>query len=95
MNTCAHAQEIWKAFNIQNMGQYHNLCLISDVLLLADVFENFRKTCISYYNEDPAHYDTSPGLDWHASLKMSGINLELLTDIDMHLMTEMGKRQIA
>ena len=57
-----HAQKVWKSFNLENMGDYHDLYLKSDVLLLADVFENFRKTCIQYYKHDPCHYFTSPGL---------------------------------
>lgn len=88
----AHAQNIWQVFNVQNLGQYHDLYLVSDVLLLADVFENFRNVCLDYYKLDPAHYFTSPGLAWDACLKMSGIELELLTDIDMHLFLEAGIR---
>ena len=78
--------------NITDMGEYHDLYLKSDVLLLADVFENFRNTCTKYYNLDPAHYYTSPGLAWDAALKMTDVKLELLTDIDMHLMIEKGIR---
>jgi hypothetical protein len=86
------AQSVWDAFNITDMGEYHDLYLKSDVLLLADVFENFRNTCTKYYNLDPAHYYTSPGLAWDAALKMTDVKLELLTDIDMHLMIEKGIR---
>ena len=57
-----HAQNVWNAFNLESMGQYHNLYLKSDALLLADVFEKFRKTCLRYYKLDPCHYFTSPGL---------------------------------
>jgi len=56
---------------------------MSDILLLADVFENFRKTCLEYYKLDPAHYFTSPGLSWDAMLKMTAIKLELMSDIDI------------
>ena len=74
------------------MGEYHDLYLKSDILLLADVFENFRKTCYQYYNPDPCHYCTSPGLSWDAMLKMTGIKLELMTDVDMFQFIEKGLR---
>ena len=78
-----HAKKVWKAFKIKTMGEYHDLYLGSDVLLLADVFESFRKTCLQYYKLDPCHYFTSPGLSCDAMLKMTNIKLELMTDIDM------------
>jgi len=87
-----HAQNVWNTFKIKNMGEYHDLYLKSDVLLLADVFENFRNTCQHFYKLDPAHYYTSPGLAWDAALKMTEIKLELITDIDMYLMVERGIR---
>ena len=74
------------------MGDYHDLYLKSDVLILADVFENFRKTGKEYYNLDPAHYFSCPGFAWDAMLKMTDINLELITDIDMYQMEEKGLR---
>ena len=75
-----HAQKVWKMFSMKNMGDYHDLYLQSDILLLADVFENFRKTCLEYYKLDPCHYFTSPGLSWDAMLKMTDIKLELMID---------------
>ena len=87
-----HAQNVWKTFKLQNMGEYHNLYLKSDILLLADVFENFRKTCLQYYKLDPCHYFTSPGLSWDAMLKMTNIKLELMTDVDMFQFIERGMR---
>ena len=87
-----HAQEVWQEFGLKNMGEYHNLYLQSDILLLADVFENFRKTCLKHYKLDPCHYFTSPGLSWDAMLKMTGIELELMTDIDMFQFIEKGMR---
>ena len=72
------------------MGEYHDLYLVSDVLLLTNVFENFRKTCMQYYKLDPCHYFTSPGLSWDAMLKMTNIKLELMTDINMFQFTEKG-----
>ena len=64
----------------------------TDVLLSADVFENFRKVCQEKYGLDPAHYYSAPGLSWDALLKKTGVEHELLTDMDMHLFTERGMR---
>ena len=87
-----HAQNVWNTFHLKTIGEYHDLYLQSDVLLLADVFENFRKTCLEYYRLDPCHYFTSPGLSWDAMLKMTEVNLELITDIDMYQFVEKGMR---
>ena len=87
-----HAQNVWKCFDLKTMGDYHDLYLKSDILLLADVFENFRVTCLQYYKLDPCHYFTSPGLAWDAMLKMTNVKLELLTDIDMFQFIEKGMR---
>ena len=87
-----HAQNVWNTFDLKNMGEYHDLYLKSDILLLADVFENFRKTCLQYYKLDPCHYFTSPGLSWDAMLKMTDIKLELMTDVDMFQFIEKGMR---
>ena len=87
-----HAQRIWKEFRVKNLGEYHDLYLKSDVLLLADVFEEFRNVCMENYSLDPAWYYTSPGLSWDALLKHSGVKLELLTDPDILLLFEKGIR---
>ena len=68
---------------LKTIGEYHDLYLKSDVLLLADIFEDFRKTCLLYNKLDPCHYFTSSGLSWNAMLKMTNVQLELMTDIDM------------
>ena len=87
-----HAQKVWNAFNIKNLGEYHDLYLKTDVILLANVFEAFRDTCLEHYKLDPAHFYTSPGLAWKACLKKMGVKLELQTDPDMLLMFEHGIR---
>ena len=63
-----HAQHVWTAFSIHDLGEYHDLYLRTDVILLANVFEAFRDTCLEHYSLDPAHFYTSPGLAWHACL---------------------------
>ena len=88
----SHAENVWNTFKLKTMGEYHNLYLESDILLLADVFENFRKICLQYYKFDACHYFTSPGLSWDAMLKMTNIQLELMTDIDMFQFIEKGSR---
>ena len=85
-----HDKEVWNTFMIRTLGDYHDLYVVSDVLLLIDVFENFRKTCMQYYKLDPCYYFTRPGLSWDAMLKMTNIKLELMTDIDMFQFIEKG-----
>ena len=87
-----HARKVWEMFEMKNLEDYHNLYNRVDVLLLADVFENFRDICIKNYKLDPAHYYTAPGLAWDASLKVTEVKLELLADMDMLLMVEKGIR---
>ena len=87
-----HAQKVWKEFGMTTMKDYHDLYLELDVLLLADVFENFREVCLDNYKLDPAWYLTAPGLSWDAMLRVTGIKLELLTDSDMLMMVENGTR---
>ena len=87
-----HAQKVWEAFDMEYLQDYHNLYNETDVILLADVFENFRRICIKNYELDPAHYYTAPGLAWDAALKITSVELKLLTDIDMLLRIEKGIR---
>ena len=68
-----HAKNVWVTFNLKSIGEYQDLYLKSDILLLLDVFEDFRKTCLQYYKLDPCHYFTSPGLSWDAMLQMTDI----------------------
>ena len=82
------AKNVWNAFKMKTMGDYHDLYLKTDVLLLADIFEKFIKTCLNYYGLDSCQYYSSPGLSWDAMLKMTGIELELINNIDMHLFIE-------
>ena len=88
-----HTNKVYKEFKLKNLGEYHNLYVQSDTLLLADVFENFRNMCIKIYKLDPANFFTAPGLAWQACLKKkTDVKLELLTDSDMLLMVEEGIR---
>ena len=82
-----------KKIKLKNLGDYHDLYVQSDTLLLADVFENFRNMYIKVYELDPAHFLSLPGLAWQACLKKkTNVKLELLTDYDMLLMVEEGIR---
>ena len=87
-----HGNNVFKRFELKNLGDCHDLYVQSDTLLLADVFENFRYMCIKEYELDPAHFLSLPGLSWQACLKKTNIELELLTDYDMLLMVEEGIR---
>ena len=88
-----HSQKIWSTFKIQDIGEYHDLQVKTDVLLLADVLENFRKMCHDIYRLDPAKYVSAPNLAWQVCLKKkTGINLQLLIDMDMLLMFQNGIR---
>ena len=87
-----HAKDVWNTFKLKNMGEYHDLYLRTDILLLTDVFENFRVISLADYKLDPVHYVSTPGLSWDAMLKYTKINLELLHDIDMHHFIELGTR---
>ena len=87
-----HAKKVWEKYECKTIGDYHDLYLKTDVSLLADVFEIFRKTCHEKYRLDPAHYLSSPGLSWDALLKKTGVELDLLTESDMYNFIEMGMR---
>ena len=84
----AHANNVFKKININNLGEYHDLYVRSDTLLLADIFENVRQSCLENYELDPAHFVSLPGLAWQACLKKTNVELEMLKDYDMLLMIE-------
>ena len=87
-----YAQRVWEGFGIRDLDDDHDLYLRTDVVLLANMYEAYRDTCLKHYKLDPVHFYTSPGLTWKACLKCTGIRLELLTDPDMLLMFERGIR---
>ena len=87
-----HACRVWQEFGIRNMGEYHDLYLRTDAILLANVFESFRRVILENYELDLSHFYTAPGLAWKACLKKTKIKLELLLDPDMLLMFERGIR---
>ena len=87
-----HIQKVWDIFKIKNLGEYHNLYVKIDTLLLADIFENLRNMCLNIYELDPVYFVSAPGLAWQACLKKTKVELELLTDYDMILMIEKGIR---
>ena len=87
-----HGKKVFKKFKLKDLGDYHDLYVQSNTLLLADVFKNFRNTCIKVYELDPTRFLSTPGLAWQACLEKTNIKLELLTDVDMLLMVEKGIR---
>ena len=86
-----HAQKVWKTFSCETLGGYHDLYLKTDVTLLADVFQTFRRN-MNAYKLHPLHYLTAPASSWDVLIKYTNINLKLLTDIDMHMFIEKGMR---
>ena len=86
------AINIWKVFKIKHLGEYDDLYLKTDALLLVHVFEKFVGTCLNYYRLGPCHYFSSPGLSRDAMLKMTGIKLQKIHDVNMHIFIEKGMR---
>ena len=87
-----YAKRVFKIFNKKDIGDYHNLYVQNDTLLLVDVFENVRNMCLKKYELDPAHFLSAPGSAWQAYLKKTEVKPELLTNVDMLLMVEKGIR---
>ena len=87
-NDYAHAINVWNTFNINNLGEYHDLCVKLDTALLCDIFENFRNKSIEIDKLDSAYFLTTPGLSWWACLKKADVKLEVLTDENMFLTFE-------
>ena len=86
------AINVWKVFKIKNFGEYHDLYLKTDVLLLVDVLEKFAETCLNYYSLDPCHYFNSPGLSLDTMLKMTRIKLQKIHNVNMPIFIEKGMR---
>lgn len=86
------ALRIWNIFNIHSLGEYTELYLKSDVLILCDIFENFRNTCLQYYKLDPAYYMSSAALSWDAMLLCTKVQLDLIYDIEIYQLLEKGIR---
>ena len=74
-----HAQRVFNHFDMTGLRDYQNFYLLTDALLLADVFENFRDVCLQHHGLNPTHNYTSSGLSWQAALKMTDVRLDLLT----------------
>jgi len=87
-----HAMKVWRNFNCPTLGDYSDLYLKVDILLITDVMENFQDLCMSTYNLDPVYYYTAPGFMFDAMLRYTGVSLELLTDYNMVLFVEHGIR---
>ena len=88
----AHYKKVFNEFGLKDLGEYHDLYVQSDTLLLANVFENFRDKFIEIYKLDPAHFLSARGLAWQACLKKQGVQSELLTGHDMLMMVKKGIR---
>ena len=85
-----HFKHVWKVFKCKKFKDYHELYLKVDTLLLADIFENFRNTCMNTYQLDPVHYFTAPGLSFDSLLKYTKIKLDYIKDVDIQLFIEKG-----
>ena len=87
-----HLENVWREFGFKTFKDFHKHHLKKDVLLLADVFEKFISTCLKYYNLDPCHYFSSPGLSWDVMLKTTKMELDKISDADARLFIKRGMR---
>ncbi|XP_064464359.1 uncharacterized protein LOC135375618 [Ornithodoros turicata] len=87
-----HAQRVFEKFQLRNLGEYSDLYLLTDALLLADVFQGFRKWTLDFHKIEPFHFVSLPGLSMSCALKMSKVELELIHDPDAYLLIENGIR---
>ena len=88
MEDYLRAQDTWRRFGCETLKDYHDHYLLTDVLLLTDVFEKFRKTVLKTHGLDPLHFITLPSLAWAMALKHTDAELDLITDPDAYLMLE-------
>ena len=84
--------DVWNIIKFKTFKDYHNLYLKKYILLLTDIFEKFISKCLKYYNLDPTHYFSAPGLSFDAMLKMTNVELDKIDDPNMHLFIEEGMR---
>ena len=89
-NDYSFVQKLWTRFQLKNLGELHDLYVETDTLLLADVFENYRKVIHHNYGLDPVHFYTAPSLSWSAGLKFTKVKLEIPLDVDMHIFFDLG-----
>lgn len=87
-----HAQIVFETFGLKNLGEYSDLYLRTDCLLLADIFKNFRKWTLKTYKIEPLHFVSLPSLSMSCALKQSKVKLQLIDDPDIYLMIEQGMR---
>ena len=88
----SHLKNVWNIFDFITFKDFHNHYLKTDVLLLVDIYEKFISTCLEYYGVEPSHYFSSPGLSWDAMLKMTKVDLQKISNADIHLFLERGMR---
>ncbi|CAG9817164.1 unnamed protein product [Phaedon cochleariae] len=88
----AHARKVWKSLELKSLGEYSDLYMRTDILLLADVMENFSASSLKTYGLDPAWYYTMPGYTWDCMLEYTGCKLQIIKDIDMVMFVEQAIR---